>query len=204
MIILTASALLLRHFDNSRREGGAEGEGEVTIRQVQIMLAKFAREHGANVISVEVQPGLAHELSMVHQFPRSSPATFSQSVGETPPVDKIIMNLPLIEAVIATMSAMPFNVWSPAGCWWRWWVRARSLATISGTRRCTTWPTNAGGALAGWNDMTCQQGPSRMRARVWARLFWQYVSPIADRAAHRTKSGGRHSDRAGDQSEMSW
>ncbi len=110
MIILTASALLLRHFDNSRREGGAEGEGEVTIRQVQIMLAKFAREHGANVISVEVQPGLAHELSMVHQFPRSSPATFSQSVGETPPVDKIIMNLPLIEAVIATMSAMPFNV----------------------------------------------------------------------------------------------
>jgi hypothetical protein len=59
------------------------------------MLAKIARERGADVICVEVQPGLARELSMLHQFLQVINRDFlTIKPGEIPPVDKIIMNPP--------------------------------------------------------------------------------------------------------------
>lgn len=59
------------------------------------MLARIARERSADVICVEVQPGLAHELSVLHQFPQVINRDFlTIKPGEIPPVDKIMMNPP--------------------------------------------------------------------------------------------------------------
>lgn len=59
------------------------------------LLAKIARERGANVLCVEIQPGLAHELRVLHRFPNVINCDFlSLKPGDIPQVDKIMMNPP--------------------------------------------------------------------------------------------------------------
>lgn len=59
------------------------------------MLAKVARDAGAIVTCVEIQPGLAHELRVVHGFSNVRNGDFlAVKRGDLPQFDKIVMNPP--------------------------------------------------------------------------------------------------------------
>lgn len=83
-------------------------------------LASAARNAGADVTCVELQPGFAHELRVIHGFADAIEGDFlALDPAHYAPFDAVIMNPPLIEAATVTMCAMPSPFSNREACWWR-------------------------------------------------------------------------------------